>query len=104
MQQELAVIIRLLEVVDGILLIGVILTRIMAFLIAIEMIGGFIILNISHGMPLPKGYESSLLSIPILLMAISIEWDILKRELILYGKEIISSLRGRRHSSSLPSP
>ncbi len=84
------------------------MTRIMAFLFGIEMIGAFIILNISHGIPLPKGYELALLTIPLLLMAIStslvltgpgrisIEWDILKRELIPYGKEIVSSLRERR--------
>ena len=113
--QELAVIIGLLEVVGGILLIGGILTRIMAFLFAVEMIGAFIILNISHGIPLPKGYESALLSIPILLMAISIslvltgpgrisiEWDILKRELIPYGKEMVFGLRGRQNGSSLSS-
>ncbi|HEY0580461.1 MAG TPA: hypothetical protein VGC75_07110, partial [Candidatus Nitrosocosmicus sp.] len=72
---------------------------------AIEMIGAFIILNISNTIPLPKGYELGLISIPILLMAISIslvftgpgrisiEWNILKRELIPYGKEIVFGLR-----------
>jgi putative oxidoreductase len=53
--QELAIIIGLLEVVSGILLVIGVLTRTMAFLFAIEMIGAFIILNILHGIPLPKG-------------------------------------------------
>jgi len=103
--QELVIIIGLLEVVGGILLVFGVLTRIMAFLFAIEMIGAFIILNISHGIPLPKGYELGLLSIPLLLIAISvslvltgprrisIEWNILKRELIPYGKKIATDLR-----------
>ncbi len=103
--QEFAIIIGLLEVVGGILLVTVILTRITASLFVIEMSGTFIILNLSNGIPLPKGYEIALLAIPILLTAISIslvltgperisiEWDILKRELIPYGKEIVPSIR-----------
>jgi putative oxidoreductase len=103
--QELAVMIGLLEVVGGILLAAGILTRIVAFLFAIEMIGAFIVLNVSHAIPIPKGYESALISIPILFLAISIslvltgpgrisiELDILKRELIPYGKKIVSDLR-----------
>ena len=98
--QELAVLIALLEVIGGILLIIGVLTRITAVLFAIEMIGAFII-NISNVFPLPKGYESAILTIPILLLAISIsliltgpgrvsiEWDILKRELIPFGKELV---------------
>jgi putative oxidoreductase len=70
--QELAIIIGLLEVVGSILLVFGVLTRIMAFLFAIEMIDAFIILNISHVIPLPKGYELGLLSIPLLLIAISV--------------------------------
>ena len=52
--QELAVIIGLLEVVGGILLVTGILTRITSFLFVIEMIGAFIILNVSNGIPFLK--------------------------------------------------
>ena len=69
---ELAIIIGMLEVVGGTLLIVGLLTRIASFLFAIEMIGAFIILNITNKIPLPIGYETDLLSIPIVLMAISI--------------------------------
>jgi putative oxidoreductase len=101
--QELAVIIGLFEVVGGPLLAAGILTRIVAFLFAIEMIGAFIVLNVSHEIPIPKGYELALLPIPILFLAISvslvltgpgrisIELDITKRELIPYGKKIVST-------------
>ena len=99
--QELAILIGLLEVIGGILLIVGLLTRIVSLLFTIEMIGAFIILNISKVIVLPKGYELGLLSIPILMMAISIslsitgpgrisiEWNILKRELFPHGKETV---------------
>jgi putative oxidoreductase len=70
--QELAVIIGLLEVVGGLLLAAGILIRIVAFLFAIDMIGAFIVLNVSHEIPIPNGYELVLLSIPILFLAISV--------------------------------
>lgn len=61
--QELSVTIGLCEVMGGILLVGGILTRIVAFLFAIKMVGAFIVLNVSHGIPIPKGYELALLYI-----------------------------------------
>jgi|SRR6185312_17465867 uncharacterized membrane protein YphA (DoxX/SURF4 family) len=70
--QVLAVTIGLREVMDGILLVGGILSRIVAFLFVIEMIGAFIVLNVSHGIPIPKGYELALLSISILFLVISV--------------------------------
>lgn len=70
--QELAILIGLLEVIGGILLIVGLLTRSVSLLFTIEMIGAFIILNISNVIVLPKGYELGLLLIPILMMAISI--------------------------------
>lgn len=54
---------------------------------------------------LPEGYELGLLSIPILFMAISIslmltgpgrfsiEWNIVKRELVPGGKSILQALK-----------
>lgn len=99
--QELAILIGLLEVIGGILLIVGLLTRVVSLLFTMEMISAFIILNISNVIVLPKGYELGLLSIPILIMAISIslaitgpgrisiEWNILKRELFPNGKEMV---------------
>ena len=61
------------------------------------MAGALILLNISHILSLPKGYEIALISIPILLIAISvssiltesgrisIKRNIINRELIPYG-------------------
>ena len=104
--QELAAFMALLEVFGGALLIIGVLTRILTFLFTlIEMIVAFIILNISHFMPIPKGFEFALLSIPLILLTvsisllltgpgrISIEWDILKRELVPGGKDLVYDLR-----------
>ncbi|MDQ3084784.1 MAG: DoxX family protein [Thermoproteota archaeon] len=102
---ELALLIGLFEVVGGLFLILGLLTRIVALLFAIEMISAFIIVNISNVIILPEGYELGLLSIPILFMAIStslmltgpgrfsIEWNIIKRELVPGGKEVLQGLR-----------
>jgi putative oxidoreductase len=102
---ELALLIGLLEVVGGFFLIFGLLTRIIGLLFAIEMISAFIIVNISSVVILPEGYELGLLSIPILFMTISIslmltgpgrfsvEWNIIKRELISGGKGDIGSLK-----------
>jgi putative oxidoreductase len=102
--QELAVIIGLLEVVGGTLLLAGILTRILAFLFVIEMIGAITILNTTFPFPIPEGYEIAQFSVPILSLAISIsliltgpgrlsiEWDMLKRELIPLGRHKVSSI------------
>ena len=102
---DLALLIGLLEVVGGLFLILGLLTRIVALLFAIEMISAFIIVNISNVVVLPEGYELGLLSIPILFMAISIslmltgpgrfsiEWNIIKRELVPGGKSILQALK-----------
>jgi putative oxidoreductase len=114
--QELAVTIGLLEVVGGLLLVAGILTRILAALFVIEMIGAITILNTTFPFPIPEGYEIAQFSVPILSLAISIsliltgpgrisiEWDLLKRELIPSQRNMISSLgkqqqRGRLTSS-----
>jgi putative oxidoreductase len=102
---DLALLIGVLEVVGGLFLILGLLTRIVALLFAIEMISAFIIVNISNVVVLPEGYELGLLSIPILFMAISIslmltgpgrfsiEWNIIKRELVPAGKSILQALK-----------
>jgi putative oxidoreductase len=85
--------IGLLEVIGGIAILTGILTRITAILFIIEMIGATIII-------LPKGfvhgYDLALLSLSIsasLILTgpgkVSIEWDILKREIFPKGKQII---------------
>ena len=102
---ELALLIGLLEVIGGLFLILGLLTRIVALLFAIEMISAFMIVNTSNVVILPEGYELGLLSIPILFMAISIslmltgpgrfsfEWNIIKRELVPGGKEMLQALK-----------
>ena len=69
------------------------------------MVSAFMIINISNVIMLPKGYELGLLSIPILFMAnsisllltgpgrFSIEWNIIKRELVPGGKEVLQVLK-----------
>ena len=85
--------IGLLEVIGGITILTGILTRITAILFIIEMIGATIII-------LPKGfvhgYDLALLPLSIsasLILTgpgkVSIEWDILKREIFPKGKQII---------------
>ncbi len=102
---ELALLIGLLEIVGGLLLILGLLTRIVALLFALEMISAFIIVNTSNVVILPEGYELGLLSIPILFMAISfslfltgpgrfsVEWNIIKRELIPGGMKVVQALK-----------
>ena len=91
---ELAVLIGMLEVIGGIFLLTGVLTRITAAFFVIEMIGAILTVKISKGFV--GGYELDLLliaiSISILLTGpgrISIEWDVLKRELFPRGKAII---------------
>ena len=102
---ELALLIGLLEVVGGLFLILGLLTRIVALLFVIEMISAFIIANTSNVIILPEGYELGLLSIPIVFMAISIslmltgpgrislEWNVIKRELVPGGKKVLEGLK-----------
>jgi putative oxidoreductase len=85
--------IGLLEVIGGIALLIGILTRIAAGLFIIEMIGATIIIS-REGFV--GGYELALLllsvSVSLILTGpgkVSIEWDILKREIFPKGKQII---------------
>jgi putative oxidoreductase len=90
---DLAMLIGPLEVIGGIALLGV-LTRAASILFIIQMIGAILTVTLYKGFV--GGYELNLLlmaiSISLLLTGpgrISIEWDVLKRELFPKGKEII---------------
>ena len=87
-------VVGLLEVVGGIALLVGVLTRIASILFIIEMIGSTIVAKLSKGFV--GGYELDLLlmaiSISLLLTGpgrISIEWNVLKRELFPKGKQIV---------------
>jgi putative oxidoreductase len=85
----------LLEVIGGIALLVGVLTRIASILFIIEMIGSTITAKLSRGFV--GGYELDLLlmaiSISLLLTGpgriISIEWNVLKRELFPKGKQAV---------------
>ena len=91
---ELAVPIGLLEVIGGIFLLVGVLTRITSALLVMDMIGAILIVKLSKGFV--GGYELDLLLLAISLSLIltgpgriSIEWDILKRELFPKGRSVI---------------
>ncbi|CAN5248657.1 DoxX family oxidoreductase CatD [soil metagenome] len=91
---ELAFPIGLLEVIGGIFLLVGVVTRITAALFIIDMIGATLLVKISKG--LVGGYELELLLIAVcitLLLTgpgrISIEWDVLKREIFPRGKTLV---------------
>ena len=91
---ELVVPIGLLEVIGGIFLLVGVLTRITASLFIIEMIAATLVVKLSDGFV--GGYELELLLVAIgisLLLTgpgrISIEWDVLKREIFPRGKAIV---------------
>jgi len=102
---ELVLPIALLEIIGGIFILVGVLTRITAAIFIIEMIGATLVVWLSQGFaggPLLKQaaiLTSSLLtatSISLLLTGpgrISIEWDVLKREVSPRGKYIIQSQR-----------
>jgi putative oxidoreductase len=95
---ELALPIGLLEVIGGIFLLVGVVSRIAAVLLIIDMIGATLLVKISKGFV--GGYELELLLIAIgisLLLTgpgrISIEWDVLKREIFPRGRSIILQQR-----------
>ena len=97
---ELAVPIGLLEVIGGIFLLVGVVTRITAALFIIEMIGVTLIVKLSEGFV--GGYELELLLVAVgisLLLTgpgrISIEWDVLKREIFPRGKAIVQQQKVR---------
>jgi putative oxidoreductase len=86
--------IGLLEVIGGIALLVGILTRLASIMFIIEMIGSTITAKLSKGFV--GGYEVDLLlmaiSISLLLTGpgrISIEWNVLKREIFPKGKQAV---------------
>jgi putative oxidoreductase len=100
---ELAIPIGLLEVIGGIFLLVGVVTRITAILFIIEMIGATLI--VSDGFV--GGYELELLLVAVgtsLLLTgpgrISVEWDVLKREIFPRGKAIVQEQRQQHPSSS----
>ncbi|HEX2557798.1 MAG TPA: DoxX family protein [Nitrososphaera sp.] len=91
---EMALPVGLLEVIGGIALLAGALTRVASILFIIEMIGSTIVAKLSRGFV--GGYELDLLlmaiSVSLLLTGpgrISIEWNVLKRELFPKGKQIV---------------
>ena len=97
--------IGLLEVIGGIALLVGVLTRIASILFIIEMIGSTIIAKLPKGFV--GGYELDLLllaiSISLLLTGpgrISVEWNVLRRQLFPRGKEIILQQIQKRQKSS----
>jgi putative oxidoreductase len=91
---ELAIPIGLLEVIGGIFLLVGVVTRIAAALFIIDMIGAIILVKLPDGFV--GGYEFELLLIAISVSLfltgpgrISIEYDVLKREIFPRGKAII---------------
>lgn len=93
---ELVVPICLLEVIGGIFLLVGVVTRITAALFIIEMISATLIVKLSKGFV--GGYELELLLVAIgisLLLTgpgrISIEWDVLRREIFPRGKALVQN-------------
>ena len=91
---ELAIPIGILEVVGGFAILVGVLTRIVSILFIIEMVGATLLAKIYEGFV--SGFELELLlmsiSISLLLTGpgrISIEFDILKREIFPHGKDLI---------------
>src|SRR6476619_585553 len=94
---ELAIPVTLLEVIGGLALLFGILTRIASGLIIIEMIGAVVLAKLSKGFV--GGYELELLIVAICISLfisgpgrISIEYDVLKREIFPRGKQLVDSL------------
>ena len=80
--------------IGGIFLLVGVVTRITAILFIIEMIGATLIVKLSDGFV--GGYELELLLVAVgtsLLLTgpgrISVEWDVLKREIFPRGKAIV---------------
>src|ERR687895_2621659 len=90
---ELALPIGLLEVIGGIFLIVGILTRISAALLIIDMIGAIVLVKLPDGFVGGYELESLLIAISVSLLLtgpgrVSIEYDILKREIFPRGRAI----------------
>ena len=94
---ELAIPVALLEVIGGFAILFGILTRIASGLIIIEMIGAVVVAKLAKGFV--GGYELELLIMAICISLfitgpgrISIEYDVLKREIFPRGKQMVDLL------------
>ena len=94
---ELAIPVTLLEVVGGLAILFGILTRIASGLFIIEMIGAVVVAKLAKGFV--GGYELELLIMAICISLfitgpgrISIEYDVLKREIFPRGKQMVDLL------------
>ena len=95
---ELAIPIGLLEIIGGFALLVGIVTRIASILFIIEMIGVIAVVKLSEGFVGGFELELLLISIAISLLLtgpgkISVEYDILKREIFPKGKKIVYEVR-----------
>ena len=95
---ELAVPVTLLEVIGGLAILFGILTRIASGLFIIEMIGAVVVAKLSKGFVGGYELEFSIIAICISLFItgpgrISIEYDVLKREIFPRGKQMVDHLR-----------
>jgi putative oxidoreductase len=95
---ELAILIGLLEVIGGFALLVGIVTRIASILFIIEMIGVTTIAKLSEGFVGGFELELLLISVAISLLLtgpgkISIEYNVLKREIFPKGKKIVDEIR-----------
>ena len=91
---ELALPVGLLEVIGGIFLLVGVVTRISAALFIIDMIGAIVLVRLPDGFVDGYELESLLIAISVSLLItgpgrISVEWDILEREIFPRGKAII---------------
>lgn len=95
---ELAIPIGMLEVIGGFALLVGVVTRIASILFIIEMIGATTAAKLSEGFV--GGFELELLLISVAISLIltgpgkiSIEYDVLKREIFPKGKKIVDEIR-----------
>ena len=94
---ELAIPVTFLEVIGGLAILFGILTRIASGLFMIEMIGAVVVAKLAKGFV--GGYELELLIMAICISLfitgpgrISIEYDVLKREIFPRGKQMVDLL------------
>ena len=93
---ELALLIGLLEVIGGIFLVVGVVTRISAGLLIIDMIGAINLVKLPDGFVGGYEFELLLISIAVSLLLtgpgrISIEWDVLKREIFPRGRTLVQN-------------
>ena len=95
---ELAIPIGLLEVIGGFALLVGVVTRIASILFIIQMIGATFLAKLSEGFVGGFELELLLISVAISLLLtgpgkLSIEYDVLKREIFPKGKKIVDEIR-----------